>query len=97
MNHIYFLISDQGILLKATANSYLKATEEEITKFFTAKIDQLEISASSDFYEKILEDIKLQTDKLKDTRDCPYINLVYSEKLKNSCLAMKKFGYSKPY
>lgn len=78
MNHIYFLISDQGILLKATANNYLKVTEEEINKFFTAKIDQLEISASSDFYEKILEDIKLQTDKLKDTRDCPYINLVYS-------------------
>lgn len=97
MNHIYFLISDQGILLKATSNNYLKTTDEEINKFFTAKIEQLEISASSDFYEKILDDIREQTEKLKDTRDCPYINLVYSEKLKNSCLAMKKFGYSKPY
>lgn len=38
MSHIYFLISDQGILLKATSNSYLKTTEEEINKFFTAKI-----------------------------------------------------------
>jgi hypothetical protein len=26
MNHIYFLISDQGILLKATNNNYLKTT-----------------------------------------------------------------------
>lgn len=54
MNHIYFLISDQGILLKATSNNYLKTTDEEINKFFTAKIEQLEISASSDFYENIL-------------------------------------------
>jgi hypothetical protein len=41
MNHIYFLISDQGILLKATSSNYLKTTEEEINKFFTAKIEQL--------------------------------------------------------
>lgn len=78
MNHIYFLISEQGILLKATSSNYLKTTDEEINKFFTAKIEQLEISASSDFYEKILDDIREQTEKLKDTRDCPYINLVYS-------------------
>jgi hypothetical protein len=58
MNHIYFLISDQGILLKATSSNYLRTTEEEINKFFTAKIEQLEVTASSDFYEKILEDIR---------------------------------------
>ena len=61
MNHIYFLISDQGILLKATSSNFLKTTDEEINKFFTAKIEQLEISASSDFYENILEDIREQT------------------------------------
>ena len=61
MNHIYFLISDQGILLKAISSNFLKTTDEEINKFFTAKIEQLEISASSDFYENILEDIREQT------------------------------------
>ena len=44
-----------------------------------------------------MQDIREETDKLKDNRDCPYINLVYSHKLKNSCLALKKYGYSKPY
>lgn len=37
------------------------------------------------------------TNKLKDNKDCPYINLVYSEKIKQSCLALRKFGYGKPY
>lgn len=60
-------------------------------------MEMLDTTASSDFYEKILEDIREETDKLKDSRDCPYINLVYSEKLKHSCLALKKFGYVKPY
>ncbi len=96
-NHIYFLISEQGVMLKATSASFLRSAEEEIDRFFNAKIDQLEVSASADFYEHILSDIKQQTEKLRDTRDCPYINLVYSEKLKNSCLALKKFGFSRPY
>ena len=42
------------------------------------KIQELEISGSADFYDNLIEDIKEQTDKLKDQRDCPYINLVYS-------------------
>lgn len=57
-NNIYFLISDQGVLLKATSSSYLRTAEEEIDRFFNAKIEQLEVAASSDFYEHILNDIK---------------------------------------
>ena len=37
-NHVYFLISEQGILLKAKTIDYLKKADDEITKFFTAKI-----------------------------------------------------------
>ena len=37
-NHIYFLISDQGILLKATSGSFLKSAEEEIDRFFNARV-----------------------------------------------------------
>lgn len=95
--NVYFLISEQGVILKASTADYLKKTEDEITKFFTAKIEELELSGSSDFYNNLIEDIKEETEKLKDARDCPYINLVYSDKLRNSCLAMKKHGYTKPY
>ena len=75
----------------------MRRVDDELTKFFAAKIEELELSGSADFYNSIIEDIKEQTEKLKDQRDCPYINLVYSEKLRNSCLAMKKLGYVKPY
>ena len=37
-NNVYFLISEQGILLKAKTVDYLKKADDEITKFFTAKI-----------------------------------------------------------
>ena len=37
-NNVYFLISEQGILLKATSLDYLKKADDEINKFFTAKI-----------------------------------------------------------
>ena len=76
--NVYFLISDQGVTLKATTPDYLKKADDEINKFFTAKIEELELSGSSDFYNNLLEDIKEETDKLKDSSDCPYINLVYS-------------------
>jgi hypothetical protein len=36
--NVYFLISEQGITLKATSSDYLKKVEDEINKFFTAKI-----------------------------------------------------------
>lgn len=36
--NVYFLISEQGIILKASTADYLKKADEEITKFFTAKI-----------------------------------------------------------
>jgi hypothetical protein len=36
--NVYFLISEQGITLKASTPDYLKKADEEITKFFTAKI-----------------------------------------------------------
>lgn len=84
-------------MLKAVTLDHLKKVDDEITKFFTAKIEELELSGSISFYNNILEDIKEQTEKLRDNRDCPYINLVYSEKLRNSCMAMKKLGYNKPY
>jgi hypothetical protein len=35
----YFLISEQGIILKATTADYLKKADDEINKFFTAKIE----------------------------------------------------------
>lgn len=40
-NNVYFLISEQGILLKAKTFDYLKKADNEITKFFTAKIEEL--------------------------------------------------------
>ena len=95
--NVYFLISEQGIMLKAVSEEYMRRVDDELTKFFAAKIEELELSGSADFYNSIIEDIKEQTEKLKDQRHCPYINLVYSEKLRNSCLAMKKLGYVKPY
>ncbi len=36
--NVYFLISEQGVILKATTPDYLKKADDEITKFFTAKI-----------------------------------------------------------
>ena len=76
--NVYFLISEQGILIKAVTKDHLRKVDEEITKFFTAKIEELELSGSAEFYNAIIDDIKEQTEKLKDARDCPYINLVYS-------------------
>ncbi len=47
---MYFLISEQGILLKATTQIIRDNVKEEIDKFFTAKIEQLEISQTPEFY-----------------------------------------------
>jgi hypothetical protein len=45
-NSVYFLISEQGILLKAKTAYIRDNVKEEIDKFFTAKIEQLETSQS---------------------------------------------------
>jgi hypothetical protein len=55
---VYFLISEQGITLKATSSDFLKRAEDEITKFFTARIEELELTGSADFYNNIIEYIK---------------------------------------
>lgn len=84
-------------MLKAVSDSYLDNADADINKFLSAKMEQLDISVSPDFYEHISEEIKEQTDKLKDTRDCPYINLVHSQKIKQACLTLQKFNFSAPY
>ncbi len=40
-NCVYFLISEQGVLLKATTQIIRDNVKEEIDKFFSAKIEQL--------------------------------------------------------
>ena len=45
-------------MLKATSATYLRNAEDEIDRFFNAKIEQMDLSASSDFYENIMTDIK---------------------------------------
>lgn len=97
-NNVYFLICDKGILLKAVTPEILNQSEEEVNKFFkTAKIEELDLEHTAQFYEDIVKDFKEVTSNLKDKKDCPYITLVYSDKIKQSCLALRKFGYNKPY